>query len=164
MKILGIDPGTFESAYMLIETEPFEILSFDKIENDKIWEILGLELDIIGIEGIVSYGMPMGNDTIQTIFWVGRMYEFINFLSNPSCPKVFIISRQDIKMTICKTVAKVNDSNIRQALIDKYGPQGTKPKPGPTYGIAGDMWSALAVCDHIISNNEENLKKNNLYI
>jgi hypothetical protein len=40
---------------------------------------------------------------------------------------------------------KAKDANIRQALIDKIGPQGTKKDPGPTYGISKDVWSALAI-------------------
>ncbi len=35
--------------------------------------------------------------------------------------------------------------NIRQALIDRFGPPGKKKAPGATYGLSGDMWSALAV-------------------
>ena len=35
--------------------------------------------------------------------------------------------------------------NIRQALIDRFGPQGSKKNPGPTFGFGGDTWAALAV-------------------
>ena len=31
------------------------------------------------------------------------------------------------------------------ALLDKIGPQGTKKKPGPTYGFKSHVWPALAV-------------------
>jgi len=160
MIILGIDPGTTESAYLVMNSQTKEICYFKKVKNEEIIKLINeTHFDIIAIEGIVSYGMPMGNDTIQTVFWLGRFYEnTIKFQPNTIC---LILSRQDIKMTICKTVAKVNDGNIRQALIDKYGPQGTKPKPGPLYGIAGDIWSALAVCTHIIEcKNIKNLYTN----
>jgi len=30
-------------------------------------------------------------------------------------------------------------------LLDLLGPQGTKAKPGPTYGIKSHSWAALAV-------------------
>ena len=44
----------------------------------------------------------------------------------------------------------LRDANIRQALIDRYGPGkdraiGRKLSPGPLYGLSGDCWSALAV-------------------
>jgi hypothetical protein len=34
---------------------------------------------------------------------------------------------------------------VRQALIDRLGPQGTKKNPGPTYGMRSHLWAALAV-------------------
>lgn len=44
-----------------------------------------------------------------------------------------------------KPKGKSNDSRVRAALIDILGPQGSKAQPGPTYGVAGDAWAALAV-------------------
>jgi len=40
---------------------------------------------------------------------------------------------------------KAKDANIRQALIDKLGPVGTKKSPGPLWGVKSHIWSALAV-------------------
>ncbi|MBV8782506.1 MAG: hypothetical protein JO353_14005, partial [Phycisphaerae bacterium] len=45
---------------------------------------------------------------------------------------------------------RAKDGNIRQALIDRFGPTkeraiGKKKSPGPLYGMSGDCWSALAV-------------------
>ncbi|HET6477318.1 MAG TPA: hypothetical protein VFH93_14740 [Thermoleophilia bacterium] len=42
----------------------------------------------------------------------------------------------------------VKDANIRQALLDRFGGPaavGRKAAPGPLYGIARDVWSALAI-------------------
>ena len=53
-----------------------------------------------------------------------------------------------VKSHLCHS-AKANDSNIRQALIDRWGGDqvaiGRKKAPGPLYGFSGDMWAALAV-------------------
>jgi hypothetical protein len=57
---------------------------------------------------------------------------------------VELIFRKDIKLFLCGTM-RAKDANIRQALIDKIGPQGTKKTPGPTYGIKSHTWAALAV-------------------
>ena len=54
------------------------------------------------------------------------------------------VYRQDVKLHLCKS-NKAKDGNIRQALIDKLGPQGTKKYPGPTYGIKSHAWAALGV-------------------
>jgi hypothetical protein len=40
---------------------------------------------------------------------------------------------------------KAKDGNIRQALIDRFGPVGTKKNPGWFYGFSGDVWQAYAV-------------------
>ena len=52
-------------------------------------------------------------------------------------------------MHLCGS-AKAKDSNIRQAIIDRYGGDpkrciGTKKAPGPLYGISADQWAALAL-------------------
>jgi hypothetical protein len=54
------------------------------------------------------------------------------------------ITRGEVKVHVCNS-KKAKDANVRQALIDRLGKPGTKKAPGPTYGIAGDVWAALAV-------------------
>jgi len=59
------------------------------------------------------------------------------------------LMRKTVAAHLCNT-SRANDSNIRQALIDRFGPGrekaiGTKKNPGPLYGIKKDLWSALAV-------------------
>jgi hypothetical protein len=47
-------------------------------------------------------------------------------------------------MALCHN-ARANDANIRQALIDRYGPPGTRLHPGLLYGVVRDIWAALAL-------------------
>ena len=62
------------------------------------------------------------------------------------------VYRKDVKMHLCGSM-RAKDTNIRQAIIDRYPasgggkcPQiGTKKEPGPLYGVSKDIWSALAV-------------------
>jgi hypothetical protein len=54
-----------------------------------------------------------------------------------------------VKLHLCESV-RANDSNIRAALIDRFGPGkekavGRKATPGPLFGLKGDEWSALAI-------------------
>jgi len=49
-----------------------------------------------------------------------------------------------------REILGVNDSTIRQAMLDRYGPGrekaiGKKKSPGPLYGIRKDEWQALAL-------------------
>jgi hypothetical protein len=87
-------------------------------------------------EMIASYGMPVGKEVFETCVFIGRLAAI--------CPAMKFITRVQVKTAICHS-ARANDANVRQALIDRYGPPGTAKKPGPTHGIVKDMWAALAV-------------------
>lgn len=93
------------------------------------------------IEKVESFGMAVGAEVFETVYWSGRFAEAAQPLP------VDRIGRRTIKVHLCGT-AQAKDPNIRQALLDRYGgpsAKGTKKAPGPLYGIANDLWSALAV-------------------
>jgi len=94
--------------------------------------------DDLAIEMIASYGMAVGKEVFETCVWIGRFWQVWPGVS------VTRIYRKDVKLHLCGTL-KAKDTNIRQALIDKIGPQGTKNAPGPTYGVKSHVWPALAV-------------------
>jgi hypothetical protein len=95
--------------------------------------------DVLAIEAIASYGMPVGAEVFNTCIFVGR---FQQAWRNPDAVK--LIYRRDVKLFLCGS-ARAKDGNIRQALIDKLGPVGTKAAPGPLYGVKSHAWAALAV-------------------
>jgi hypothetical protein len=148
---IGIDPGPVESAYVIIEPSPVKseiaVIEKGKIPNGvligrcNIWAGLNIRREAeyrCGIEMIASYGMPVGEDVFETCVIIGQLYENLKPVITRR------IKRNEIKNHICHS-SRANDSNIRQALIDRYGAPGTKKNPGITYGFAGDMWAALAV-------------------
>ena len=93
---------------------------------------------IVAIEMIACYGMAVGAEVFETCLWIG---EFRGYMRPQP---VTLCYRKDIKLHLCGTT-KAKDSNVRQSLIDRLGPPGTKANPGPTYGIKSHVWSALAV-------------------
>jgi hypothetical protein len=140
--ILAVDPGPTESAYLwLRDGMPTE---FAKESNEVVLEICqDAEIYPLTIEKVASYGMPVGAEVFETVFWSGRFAQAYG-------GEVSRIPRTDVKMHLCHTIKGVNDSVIRQALIDRYGPGkevaiGTKKQPGPLYGIKADCWAALAL-------------------
>jgi hypothetical protein len=86
--------------------------------------------------------MPVGSEVFETCYFIGKMMGVCEMWDTFVVP----VYRKDIKMHLCGQT-KAKDGNIRQALLDKYGIQGKKKTPGPTYGISEDVWSALAVAD-----------------
>jgi len=150
MSILAIDPGTTESGFVVLDEGRVTDSGF--VPNPVLRTMLMgrlsfLEATTIAIEMIASYGMPVGKETFETCLWIGRFIE-------RSRVEPVLVYRKDVKVHLCGTV-KAKDGNIRQALVDKYGPQGTKKAPGPTYGISGHLWAALAVADYAASKLQD---------
>ena len=143
--ILAIDPGSTESAYCLIEEETYKPIEFGKIDNTLLLIKLGeLKYDKLIIEMIASYGMAVGQTVFETCVWIGR------FLQRRTCSDYEYIYRKDEKMNLCGSM-KAKDSNIRQALIDRFAEhdfkngKGTKNKQDWFYGFKADIWAAYAV-------------------
>ena len=149
--ILAIDPGNEYSAYCLMDKETYKPIEFDKIDNDlMLLKIKELNYDKIIIEMIASYGMAVGKSVFDTCVWIGR------FIQAKKCLNYEYIYRKEEKINICNSM-KAKDSNIRQALIDRFGEVGTKKNKGFFYGFKKDIWSAFAVgCTYLDKKKENN--------
>ncbi len=165
--ILGIDPGTTETAYCLVKVfnaeestkkmNPFEIKQFAKIENGEMAEVLETILNsmivkgdelMIAIEHLESYGMAVGKSTFETAYFIGRLTE----ICNNHGFEIGRIYRHEEKSLICHSM-KANDSTIKQALVDLFAEhpeknhgKGSKKEPDYFYGFKADCWSAFAIC------------------
>ena len=144
MRLLSIDPGTTESAFVVLDSGV--LIDKGKIGNNAMRDIcISAGCDSLAIEMVASYGMAVGKSVFETCVWTGR---FIEAFSGPHTK----IYRKDVKIHLCQSM-KAKDANIRQAIIDRYPetgggriPQiGTKKQPGPLYGVSNDIWAALAV-------------------
>ena len=154
--ILAIDPGNIESAQCIIEKETYKPIEFGKIDNYKLLKQIGLfkNIDCIVIEKVASYGMTVGKEVFDTCEWYGRFIQkYCDTNDNLNIEYVF---RKDVKINLCNSM-KAKDSNIRQALIDRFGVVGTKQNPGWFYGFKKDIWAAYAVgityCDMYLKTN-----------
>ena len=136
--ILAIDPGSEISAYVLLDND-YKIIEFGKVINEKMLLIIATYdcMDTIIIEMIASYGMPVGAEVFETCVWIGR------FMQAANC-KVERLYRKEVKLHLCNSV-KAKDSNIIQALKDRFGDKGTIKNKGYFYGFAKDIWQAMAV-------------------
>ncbi len=148
MRILGVDPGPEESAFLLLGVNVIQeqILAHGKLPNKQCMEqMLALTpVDFCVIEMVACYGMAVGQEVFETVWWAGRFAEAWDEHCLTKQAPAARLFRQDVKLNLCHDT-RAKDTNIRQALIDRFGKQGTKKAPGPTFGISGDEWSALAI-------------------
>ena len=144
--IIAVDPGNEQSAYLIWGKNKVEGMGI--VSNYDLKAMLknaNKKEYILVIEMIASYGMPVGETIFETCLWIGK---FLEMWDREIFSKSKLVYRKDIKLHLCGT-ARAKDSNIRQALIDKFGGRekaiGKKANPGILYGIKKDLWQALAV-------------------
>ena len=142
MIIMGIDPGPKESGVCIFDFAVNKVVYASVLNNlILLEEIDAIEeanmVDTTVIERVSCMGMAVGEEVFETVFFTGRIFE----LSTRNTTR---IKRTEIKMHICNSM-RAKDANIRQALIDRFGAQGTKKNPGPLYGVSSHIWPALAV-------------------
>ena len=163
--ILAIDPGNIESGYVLTYDD-LVVINKGKEKNENIIEMIkevikGLEIEDVAIEMVASYGMPVGAEVFETCVWIGKFAQCCE--ENLGIEPKFIY-RKDEKMNLCNSM-KAKDSNIVQALIDRFAPntpnkgKGTKKEPGWFYGFKKDIWQAYAVA---ITYHDIYLKENGI--
>lgn len=168
MKIMAIDPGTTESAYVILNDQ-YQIFSADKVGNDVILSIIADApgLDAVIIEDIEprysstdrsAAGAVMGQSTIETIKAFGR-FSWQASLRGLIVGSIFrrdersclIPTKRNGLPPLPETAPKHADGQIRASLIRRFARhdqergRGTKANPDTFYGFHGDMWQAMAV-------------------
>jgi hypothetical protein len=145
-RIFAIDPGNVQSGYVVVDLPDLKIIEAGKVDNYDLLKavpLLSYSADLFAIEMIASYGMPVGKEVFDTCLWIGRFIQAAE-------QETELIYRKDEKMSLCGNT-RAKDSNIRQALIDRYAKhdfktgKGTKKNPDTFYGVSKDVWQAIAV-------------------
>lgn len=129
--VLAIDPGSEKSAWVVYDGErPY---AWGKDSNEalrfflkQIWAVKlrpespppGFKLltpipDLVAIEYVYRRGMDLMQQAVDTMFEAGRIVEAWGGEWTP-------IDRKDVKLHLCGS-ARAKDSNIRAALIDRFG-------------------------------------------
>lgn len=151
--LLAIDPGNTESAYVLLDAQTMRPIQFDKLNNGDLLDCLPLlvsRADRVAIEMVASYGMAVGADVFETCVWIGRFQQVaVHEDLQPA-----LVKRNPVKVHHCHS-SKAKDSNIIQALVDRFAPgqpnkgKGTKAAPGWFHGFAADVWQAYALAVYV---------------
>lgn len=141
MTIAAIDPGTRESAIVIWDGD---VITDAFVEsNEKLVEVIrSIEHLPLVIEKVESFGMAIGLETLETVFWSGV------FAEAHGRANTFRMGRKAVKIHHCGS-ARATDANIRAAIVDRFGGQdaafGKKSAPGPLYGITGHKMAAFAL-------------------
>jgi len=154
MILLAIDPGTYDSALVWLDTVTQMPVAKELCSNsDAMAYVRGDTSGHLAIEEIVSYGASVGHETFDTCRMIGRMQEaFVWQVWGGDESRVSLIRRKTVGKTICLN-GNAKDPQIRQAVIDRFAPSGggkcrqvgIKTAPGPLFGFRKDLWSALAI-------------------
>jgi hypothetical protein len=158
MRILAIDPGTHESGWCLFDYDEHDVrpstsarsIRTDVMDNKTVLRYLAdsdiSSNTILAIEMVASYGMPVGAEVFETVRWIGRFEQRYRdtYDTMASNAVVRMVYRREVKSHLCGS-SKAKDANIRQRLLDIFGPAGTKKAPGLLYGVKSHAWAALAV-------------------
>lgn len=144
MSLIAIDPGTIESA--VLQWDGDRVMNPRILPNEELrqWILNGAPHEPMAVEMIACYGMPVGAETFETCLFIGRLQEIWEQKGLP----FRLVFRREVKRHLCGNM-HAKDANIRQALVDKIGPVGTKKSPGRTYGVSKHLWSALAVAVYV---------------
>jgi hypothetical protein len=148
MRILAIDPGPSESAYVCWDTDRHDFWTPGPYEKMGIVSTEGmigrlhmiLMPDLIAIEMVQSYGMTVGRSTFETALNVGRFMQTV-YNRNPTA-SIKLFGRPTIKGQI----GGKTDAEIHASLRMRYG----EAKKGEKLeGVKKDLWAALALATAI---------------
>ena len=144
MIVIGVDPGPTQSAFVVWDGQ--RVSGKGIVPNSELRRWLSSCFkavpNVCVFEQVESFGMAVGRDVFETVFETGRMFQVVASVAQR-------LPRKAVKMHLCHSM-RAKDSNIRQALIDRFGGSkaaaiGLKKTPGPLYGVRSHEWSALAI-------------------
>lgn len=165
--ILAIDPGPTRSAWLVLRDgapalvggtvtgEPIHVHGIAAVDDLLASLRVGglpngllCRPDVVVIEQIEPrYGLSPGWETLDTARIVGRFEEAAHPVPAVRLRRSDILRHLGV---VTRGPGKTSaDAGVRAALLDRFGGKdaaiGRKAAPGPLYGIAKDVWSALAV-------------------
>jgi hypothetical protein len=141
MKLLAVDTGTKQSAYVIVDSKTYEPIYMAKVPNDDLMQtVRHTYYEDAVVEMFSSYGGGSGREVFESIVMVGRILE-ATWQRNWEATR---ITRLEVKKHICQSV-NANDAAIIRALKDRFGDKGTKDNKGFFWGMKADCWQAYAL-------------------
>ncbi len=132
------------------------------LDQFKSGQRTGRTPDVMVIEQVSNYGQNVGYTIFDTCEWCGRFIERWNH-------KIAKMPRQQVKKQLGLPMNS-SDAKVNQFVMSRFPKtgggknpvKGTMDQPGPLYGVANDIWAALAVAvayDDMINPNRKYMFK-----
>jgi hypothetical protein len=137
--VIGIDPGTKQSAY--VEWDGEFVLNAEITSNVQVLKYLRSidKQTCVVFESMEPYGIVVGRDVLETCVWIGRMFQRARDMVGPQ--QVSRLPRRAVKKHL--RIGKGGDKAVRAALIQRLGGER---HPEDWYGnLKTHQWSALAI-------------------
>lgn len=146
---LGIDPGPTQSGWAIYSPEMARVHDSGTWPNPELREMTWKSVEVMGYAVAIEkpepwspprvapgkQAPPPSRALLDTCEWVGA-FDPLQAAGR--------WSPRQCRIHLCGS-ARARDPHVREALLDRLGPKGTKAEPGPTYGVSGHAWRALAV-------------------
>lgn len=135
--IIGIDPGTKQSAYVAWDGEFIQALGTEP--NASVAKYLR-SIDrraCVCIENIEPYGMNVGREVLETMFWIGRFFQIARDTIGPK--QVSRLPRRAVKKHL-RLGPGSGDKDVRAALINRL-----ERNPIDWHSLRSHQFAALAI-------------------
>ena len=150
MMIIGIDPGSTHSGVCMVtnlgDIKRPNIIRADKVANDNLMQMLEkdwLTSSNIAIEGFACQGRPVGDSSIQTMYFIGRILQ----KAEDRSISITVYKRREYGQWITAG-GKLNDATLRAGLESIYGASSKKTDPLFLLKGASDKRSAFAIAKY----------------
>lgn len=140
--ILSIDPGTKKSG--VVERIDGRVRAY-YLDNGQVRQaitdaVVTKGIPIVAVETMEdSYGRSVDSNTTLTLEETGVFL----YLAETAGATVIRCPRRAVKKHICGSMS-AKDPDVKAAMIKRFGEEGTKKAPGPTFGFNGHCFQALA--------------------
>lgn len=161
--IVGIDPGTYESAAVIYDSEQHKVKFVWYGKNSELVKSVRIGLGgdtqfIVGYERMQHYSVRegVGNSTFLTCAWYGRFIESFFHLGGNDLP-IYSVTSPDVKLALLGLPNVCGAKLLVKRAIWELFPLvgggstpavGTKTQPGPLYimkNFPAHCYDALAV-------------------
>lgn len=149
--LIALDCGTHESAILSWNGESIGTALI--LPNEKVLAMLDSPIvagRLVVFEFLSCYGARVGNETFQTLRWIGRMEQ----KARDRGAIVKLPERREIVQHFGVT-GKGKDSAIIAVLTSRFGPKGTAKKPGVTHKLSKHLWQAFACAVFAFDNRSK---------